>query len=163
MIIEQNVPTPVRTWAECQVEIRNNERTIRLLGDGKPIDFSSYASIKVMGRAKYREDCCKPKIAALKQRNAKCRELADKISRESEIHPENWLLSKREALNLIGSTLHYEVRGKDVYDTLLRCSEDGEQIFSSKFNGTEGKFLNNEAEWLDSLTLLSLGFGKKQQ
>ena len=48
MIIEQNVPTPVRTWAECQVEIRNNERTIRLLEDGKPIDYSSYASIKVI-------------------------------------------------------------------------------------------------------------------
>ena len=48
MIIEQNVPIPVRTWAECQVEIRNNERTIRLLEDGKPIDYSSYASIKVI-------------------------------------------------------------------------------------------------------------------
>ena len=43
MIIEQNVPTPVRTWAECQVEIRNNERTIRLLENGKPIDFDSFA------------------------------------------------------------------------------------------------------------------------
>ena len=160
MIIEQNVPTPVRTWAECQVEIRNNERTIRILEDGKPIDFSSYASIKVIGWARYREECCKPKIAALKMRNARCRELADKVSRESEISPENWLLSKREALNLIGSTLHYTVHGKDVYDTLLRCSEDGEQIFSSKFNGAEGKFLTVEADWLDALSLLSLGFGK---
>jgi hypothetical protein len=160
MIIEQNVPAPVRTWAECQVEIRNNERTIRLLEDGKPIDYSSYASIKVMGRAWYREECCKPKIAALKQRNAKCRELADKISRESEISPEKWLMSKHEALNLIGNTLHYTIRGKDVYDTLLRCSEDGEQIFSSKFNGVEGKFLTVEADWLDALSLLSLGFGK---
>lgn len=114
MIIEQNVPTPVRAWAECQVEIRNNEHTIRILEDGKPIDFNSYASIKAIGRARYREECCKPKIAALKQRNAKCRELADKISRESEISPENWLLSKHEALNLIGNTLHYSVRGKEV-------------------------------------------------
>ena len=160
MIIEQNVPTPVRTWAECQVEIRNNERTIRLLEDGKPIDFDSYASIKVMGRARYREECCKPQIAALKLCNARCRELADKISRESEISPENWLLSKHEALNLIGNTLHYKIKGKEVYDTLLRCSEDGEQIVSSKFNGTEGKFLAAEADWLDALSLLSLGFGK---
>lgn len=162
MIIEQNVPTPVRTWAEYQVEIRNNERTIRILEDGKPIDFDSYASIKVIGRAKYWEEYCKPKIAALKQRNAKCRELADKISRESRIPPENWLLSKHEALNLIGNTLHHTVRGKDVYDTLLRCSEDGEQIFSSKHNGAEGKFLTAEADWLDALSLLSLGFGKAQ-
>ena len=160
MIIEQNVPTPVRTWAECQVEIRNNERTIRLLEDGKPIDYNSYASIKVMGRARYREECCKPQIAALKLCNARCRELADKISRESEISPENWLLSKHEALNLIGNTLHYKIKGKEVYDTLLRCSEDGEQIVSSKFNGTEGKFLAAEADWLDALSLLSLGFGK---
>ena len=160
MIIEQNVPTSIRNWAECQVEIRNNERTIRLLEEGKPIDFNSYASIKVIGRARYQEECCKPKIAALKQRNAKCRELADKISRESKISPENWLLSKHEALNLIGATLHYTVHGKDVYDTLLRCSEDGEQIFSSKFNGAEGKFLTVEADWLDALSLLSLGFGK---
>ena len=163
MIIEQNVHTLVRTWAECQVEIRNNERTIRILEDGKPIDLNSYALIKVMGQAKYREECCKPKIAALKQRNSKYRELADKISRESEIPPENWLLSKREALNLIGATLHYTVCGKDVYDTLLRCSEDGEQIFSSKFNGVEGKFLAVESKWLDSLTLLSLGFGKTEK
>ena len=163
MIIEQNVPTPVRTWAECQVEIRNNERTIRLLEDGKPIDYSSYASIKVMGRARYREECCKPKIAELKQRNARRRELADKICRESEISPENWLLSKREALNLIGSTLHYTVRAKDVYDTLLRCSEDGEQIFSSRFNGAEGKFLKAESESLDALSLLSLGFGNDRR
>ena len=160
MIIEQNVPTPVRTWAECQVEIRNNERIIRLLEDGQPIDFSSFASIKVIGQARYREECCKPKIAELKRRCAECRELSDKISRESEISPENWLLSKPEALNLIGATLHYTVRGKDVYDTLLRCSEDGEQIFSSKFNGAEGKFLTAEADWLDALSLLSLGFGK---
>ena len=60
----------------------------------------------------------------------------------------------------------YEVRIQAVprsNDTLLRCSEDGEQIFSTKINGAEGKFLNVEAEWLDALTLLSLGFGKNQQ
>ena len=160
MIIEQNVPTPVRTWAYCQVKIRRNEFLIRLMKKGNPIDYDTFASIKVMGFVRYREECCKPKIAALKQRNARCRELADKISRESVITPENWLLSKHEALNLIGATLHYTVRGKDVYDTLLRCSEDGEQIFSSKFNGAEGKFLTVEADWLDALSLLSLGFGK---
>ena len=160
MIIEQNVPTPVRTWAECQVEIRSNERIIRILENGKPIDYNSYASIKVIGRARYREECCKPKIAELKRRCTECRELADKLRQEAGSAPENWLLSKHEALNLIGSTLHYTVRGKDVYDTLLRCSEDGEQIFSSKFSGADGKFLQPEADWLDALTLLSLGFGK---
>ena len=160
MIIEQNVPTPVRTWAECQVKILRNERTIHLLEDGKPIDYSSYASIKVMGRAKYREEFCKPEIARLEHRNAEYRALADRIRQESGITPENWLLSKDEALNLIGSTLHYRIRGKEVYDTILRCSEDGERLFSSKLNGTEGKFLKVEADWLDALSLLSLGFGK---
>lgn len=160
MIIEQNVPTPVRTWAECQVKILRNERAIRLLEDGKPIDFSSFASIKVMGRARYREEFCKPEIARLKHHNDEYRALADRIRRESAITPENWLLSKDEALNLIGSTLHYRIHGKEVYDTILRCSEDGEQLFSSKFNGTEGKFLKVEADWLDAMSLLSLGFGK---
>lgn len=163
MIIEQNVPIPVRTWAYCQVKIHRNEFLIRLLKKGDPIDFSSYASIKAMGRARYVEECCKPKLASLKRSCAQYRSLAERIRQKAVNPPENWLLSKHEALNLIGSTLHYKVRGKDVYDTLLRCSEDGEQIFSSKFNGTEGKFLNIEAEWLDSLTLLSLGFGKNQQ
>lgn len=162
MIIEQNVPTLVRTWAECQVEIRNNERTIRVLEEGKPIDFGSYASIKVIGRARYREGFCKPKIARLKRHCAKYRALADRIRQEVSNPPENWLLSKCEALNLIGSTLHYRIQGNDVYDTLLRCSEDGEQIFSSRFNGAEGKFLQAEADWLDALSLLSLGFGKDQ-
>ena len=160
MIIEQNVPTPVRTWAECQVRILRNERAIHLLEDGKPIDYSSFASLKVMGREKYREEFCKPEIARLEHRNAEYRALADRIRRESGITPENRLLSKDEALNLIGSTLHYRIRGKEVYDTILRCSEDGEQLFSSKFNGTEGKFLKVEADWLDALSLLSLGFGK---
>lgn len=98
----------------------------------------------------------------MKHRNAEYHALADKISRESEIHPENWLLSKDEVLNLIGSTLHYRIHGKEVYDTILRCSEDGEQLFSSKFNGAEGKFLKVEADWLDAMSLLSLGFGKAQ-
>ena len=160
MIIEQNVPTPVRTWAYCQVKIRSNERTIRLLRAGEPIDYNSYASIKVIGFARYREECCKPKIAALKRSCAQYRALAERSRQKASNPPENWLLSKHEALNLIGSTLHYKVRGKDVYDTLLRCSEDGEQIFSSRFNGAEGKFLKVESEWLDALSLLSLGFGK---
>ena len=64
---------------------------------------------------------------------------------------------------MIGSTLHYRLLGKDVYDTLLRYSEDGEQIFSSRFNGAEGKFLTAEADWLDALSLLSLGFGKEEK
>ncbi len=128
--------------------------------DGKPIDFSSFASIKVMGRARYREEFCKPEIARLEHHNDEYRAIADRIRRESAITPENWLLSKDEALNLIGSTLHYRIHGKEVYDTILRCSEDGEQLFSSKFNGTEGKFLKVEADWLDAMSLLSLGFGK---
>ena len=163
MIIEQNVPTPVRTWAYCQVKIRRNEFLIRLMKKGNPIDYDTFASIKVMGFVRYREECCKPRIASLKRNCAQYRALANRIRQKASNPPENWLLSKHEALNLIGCTLHYKVRGKDVYDTLLRCSEDGEQIFSSKFNGVEGKFLNVEAEWLDTLSLLSLGFGKHQQ
>ena len=122
-----------------------------------------------MGRARYREECCKPKIAELKRRSAECRELADKLCQEVEIPPETWLLSKHEALNLIGSTLHYRIHGKDVYDTLLRCSEDGEQIFSAIYNSPGGTVVSATSavkirgKWLDSLTLLSLGFGKDKK
>ena len=159
MILEQNVPTPIRTWAACQVTIRRCERAIRLLEAGEPVDFRTFALIRRLGRARYREEWCRAEIARLKRRCAQYRVLADRLCRAAGIAPETRLLSKAEALNLIGSTLHYSVRGRDVYDTLLRCSEDGERIFSSRFNGAEGKFLKAEAEWLDPLSFLSLGFG----
>ena len=161
MILEQNVTTPIRTWAACQVKLRSHERAIRILEAGEPVDFRTFGLIRVLGRARYRETYCNPEIARLKRRSARYRVLADRIRRESAIPPETCLLSKNEALDLIGSTLHYRIRGKAVYDTLLRCSEDGERIFSLRFNGTEGKFLNVESQWLDPLSLLSLGFGTK--
>ena len=163
MILEQNVPAPIRTWAACQVKIRRCERAIRLLEAGEPVDFRTFATMKALGRARYREEWCKPEIARLKRRCARYRVLAGRLRRTAGITPETRLLSKTEALDLIGSTLHYRVRGRDVYDTLLRCSEDGEQIFSSRFNGTEGKFLKAESESLDALSLLSLGFGNDRQ
>ena len=160
MILEQNVPAPIRTWASCQVKIRRGERAIRILETGEPVDFRGFAAMKALGRARYRAECCTPEIARQKRRCARYRVLADRIRRKSAIPPERCLFSRDEALNLIGSTLHYRIRGRDVYDTLLRCSEDGERIFSSRFNGAEGKFLAAEAQWLDPLSLLSLGFGK---
>ena len=163
MILEQNVPTPIRTWAACQVKIRRNERAIRLLEAGEPVDFRTFALIRTLGRARYRGEYCAPEIARLKRRCTRYRVLAGRIRRDTGIAPETRLLSKNGALSLIGSTLHYRIRGRDVYDTLLRCSEDGEQIFSSRFNGAEGKFLKAEAESLDPLSLLSLGFGNSPQ
>ena len=159
MILEQNVPAPIRTWAACQVKIRRCECAIRHLEAGEPVDFRTFAMIRALGRVRYREEWCTPEIARLERRCTRYRILADRIRSEAGITPETRLLSKTEALNLIGSTLHYSVRGKDVYDTLLRCSEDGERLFSARFNGTEGKFLREEEESLDALSLLSLGFG----
>ena len=160
MILEQNVPAPIRTWAACQVKIRRCECAIRHLEAGEPVDFRSFAAMKALGRARYRADYCEPEIARLKRRCTRYRILADRIRRNSATPSERYLFSKDEALNLIGSTLHYRIRGREVYDTLLRCSVDGERIFSSRFNGAEGKFLAAEAQWLDPLSLLSLGFGK---
>ena len=163
MILEQNVPAPIRTWAACQVKIRHGERAVRILEAGEPVDFRGFAAMKALGRARYRAEWCEPEIARLKRRCARYRILADRIRRNSATPPERYLFSKVEALNLIGSTLHYRIRGREVYDTLLRCSEDGERIFSSRFNGTEGKFLKAESESLDALSFLSLGFGKAAQ
>jgi len=166
MILEQNVPAPIRTWAACQVKLRSHARTIRILEAGEPVDYRTFARIRAQGRARYRETYCLPEIARLKRRCARYRVLADRIRRESAIPPETCLLSKEEALNLIGSTLHYSVRGKAVYDTLLRCSEDGERIFSSIYNSPGGTAVSATSvtriggKWLDALSLLSLGFGK---
>ena len=160
MILEQNVPAPIRTWAACQVKIRRCECAIRHLEAGEPVDFRSFAAMKALGRTRYRADYCRPEIARLKRRCARYRVLADRIRRNSATPPERYLFSKDEALNRIGSTLHYRIRGREVYDTLLRCSEDGARIYSTRFNGAEGKFLAAEAQWLDPLSLLSLGFGK---
>ena len=160
MILEQNVPPTIRTWAACQVKLRSHAHTIRILEAGEPVDFRTFGLIRTLGRARYRETYCAPEIARLKRRCARYRVLADRIRRASAVPPEKSLLTKEEALSLIGSTLRCNVRGKAVYDTLLRCSEDGSRIYSARFNGTEGKFLAAEAQWLDPLSLLSLGFGK---
>ena len=85
------------------------------------------------------------------------------IRHAAGITPENRLLSKTAALNLIGSTLPCTVRGSDLYDTLPRCSEDGERFYSSRFKGAEGKVPRAESESPDALSLLSLGFGKPTQ
>ena len=169
MILEQNVPAPVRTWASCQVSIRRHERAIRLLEAGEPVDYRTFAMIRALGRARYREEWCRPEIVRLKRRCARYRVLADRIRRAAGITPENRLLSKSEALNLIGSTLHYTVRGRDVYDTLLRCSEDGERIYSSIYDSPGGTVVSAATvthiggKWLDALSLLSLGFGNARQ
>ena len=169
MILEQNVPAPVRTWALCQVSIRRCERAIRLLEAGEPVDYRTFALIRAQGRARYREKWCRPEIARLKRRCARYRVLADRIRRAAGITPEKRLLSKTEALNLIGSTLHYTVHGRDVYDTLLRCSEDGERIFSSIYDSPGGTVVSATSvtgiggKWLDALSLLSLGFGNAPQ
>ena len=169
MILEQNVPAPIRTWAACQVKIRHGERAIRILEAGEPVDFRGFAAMKALGRARYRAECCTPEIARLKRCCARYRVLAGRLRRMAGITPETRLLSKSEALDLIGSTLHYRVRGRDVYDTLLRCSEDGERIFSSIYDSPGGTVVSATSvtriggKWLDAMSLLSLGFGNAPQ
>ena len=164
MIIEQNVPTPVRTWAYCQDMTRHYEKLISVLEAGSYFSMGTrgiyvcfmrrYGSA---GKRKYLEEYCKPESERLERRCARYRALADIIRLNSGIPPENWLLSKEDALNLIGKTLRYKPRGKYRangkihYITLQSCSGDGERIFCSNSLWPDG---------LDPLTLLSLGFGK---
>ncbi len=105
----------------------------------------------VPGRKSILEEFCIPEATRLKRRCARYRALADRIRRNSAMPPECWLLSKDEALSLIGSTLHYGRHGKYCYDTLQSCSEDGAQIYSSRNACPHG---------LTPLSFLSLGFGK---
>ena len=164
MIIEQNVPTPVRIWAYCQDSIRSYENLIPFLMAGKYFSIGTrgiYVSFMKRygsaGKKKYLEEYCKPRIKRLKRRCARYRALADRIQQNSGIPLENWLLSKADALTLIGKTLRYNPRGKYRangkihYITIQSCSGDGERIYCSNSLWPEG---------LDPLILLSLGFGK---
>ena len=164
MIIEQNVPTPVRIWACCQDTIRHYEKLILILESGKYFSLGTrgiyvgfmkrYGST---GKEKFLEEYCKTEMKRLERRCVKYRALADRIQQKSEIPPENWLLPKEDALNLIGKTLRYKNRGlfrrngEFYYMTLQSCSSDGERLFCSNSLWPNG---------LDSLELLSLGFGK---
>ena len=158
MIIEQNVPTSIRNWAYCLVETLRYEAVINRLRAGNYFSLGTYGIYKCLvgryghaGKKKFVDEYCKPEIARLERRCARYRALADRIRQNSKMSPEHWLLSKDETLSLIGSTLHCGRHGKFRYETLQGCSEDGEQIYSSRHTWPCG---------LTALSLLSLGFGK---
>ena len=159
MILEQNVPPAVRTWAKCQVKVHACEKLTRFLSSGQYFSMGTrgiytgfvkqYGSSA--GKKKFLEEYCQPEVRRLQRCCARYRALAERIRRKTETVPEAWLLSKEEALSLIGTTLRYQTHGKAHYITLNGSSDDGERIFCTNSLWPEG---------LDSLTLLSLGFGK---
>lgn len=159
MMIEQNAPAAIRNWAYCQVEIRRYEKLIRLLDEGGYFSLSTYGTYWRFvrqygneGKQRYLEEYCKPRSARLKRRCGRYRALAKIIQSQSATPPENWLLSKEEALAMLGSTLHYRRHGVVRYETIRECSDDGNRLFSAKHDAPDG---------LTPLSLLSLGFGKR--
>ncbi len=163
MVIKENVPASIRTWACCQVKIRKCEKSIQLLEKGAYPDWDAYAAYKHRvhqyrdartGKRKYLEEYCAPERLRLKRCCDKYRDLAEKIRRQSAAAPENWLLAKDEALAMIGSTPHYRRHGRSYYETLQSCSVDGEEIFSEMHPKTDG---------LTPLSLLSPGFGDPRE
>ena len=158
MIIEQNVPTSIRNWAYCLVETRRYEAVISRLRTGNHFSLGTYGIYKCLvgrhgraGKKKFMDEYCKPEIARLKHRCAWYCAIAERIRLKSETAPENWLLSKDEMLSMVGSVLHFSRNGKDVYDAIQGCSEDGNCLYT------------NSSRVLDPMSLLSLGFGKNVQ
>ena len=151
MILEVNVPKTIRNWAICQVYLRDTEDVIETLAGGHPLCPGHYGVIKGSGKAWFLEHIAKPQIRRLERRCRRYRALAQAI--EERFSPREYLAARREMLEMIGSTLHYTRHGREVFETLQGCTEDGEKLFSRIH-------LEDSDDEIDALMLLSLGFGR---
>ena len=151
MILEVNVPKTIRNWAVCQVNLRNAEQRMAQLAKGQTGDPNHYWLIKSRGRAWFIEHVITHRIRRLERRCRRYRALAQAI--EARFSPRDYLPARRELVEMIGNTLHYTLRGREVFETLQYCSRDGEKLFSD---------IHRKAEenGIDAVTLLSLGFGR---
>ncbi|MBQ9337794.1 MAG: hypothetical protein IJS14_10930 [Lentisphaeria bacterium] len=151
MILEVNVPKTIRNWAVCQVNLHHAEQRMEMLAGGQTGDPNHHWLIKARGRAWFIEHIVEPKIRRLKRACRRYRALAEAI--EVRFDPQGYLADRNELVDMIGSTLHYTRRGREVFETLQYCSEDGQKLFSN---------LHQEArdDGIDAVTLLSLGFGR---
>lgn len=92
-----------------------------------------------------------PEIRRLKRTCSRYRVLAQTI--EARFTLQAYLPNRRELVEMIGNTLHYTRRGREVFETLQYCTEDGEKLFSDIHR-------KSEENGIDAVTLLSLGFGR---
>ena len=146
MILEVNVPKTIRNWAVCQVNLRSAELRIDRLAGGHPLCPGHYGVIKGSGKAWFLEHIAKPEIRRLERRCRRYRALAEAI--EERFSPREYLPARRQMVEMTCKTLHYTRNGREIFDTLQYCSEDGEKLFS-RIHGE-----------IDALELLSLGFGR---
>jgi len=157
MIVCPNIPKSVQHLACIQLEIDKCEKRIHLLYSGDFVSYKLFCIRKTLvgrqgrvGKKKFLMEYVRPEITRLKQRSLKCRVVSTRLCKKLGMPLEHWLLSKNEMLSMIGSTLFFHVSCNNVYDTIQGCSEDGEKLYTSS-----GRIL-------DSLSLLSLGFGKEE-
>ena len=151
MILEVNVPKTIRNWAVCQVSLRNVEQCLEQLAKGQTGDPNHYWLIKSRGRAWFIEHVITRRIHRLERRCRRYRALAQTI--EARFTPQAYLPNRRELVEMVGNTLHYTLRGREVFETLQYCSKDGEKLFSEIHQ-------RDEENGIDAVTLLSLGFGR---
>ena len=114
---------------------------------GHPLCPGHYGVIKGSGKAWFLEHIAKPEIRRLERRCRRYRALAQAI--EARFFPREYLAAPRELVEMIGSTLHYTRHGREVFETLQYCSQDGKKLFS-----------HIHREGIDAVKLLSLGFGR---
>jgi len=152
MILEPNVPNPVRKWAVCRVGIRKSEYLIERLSAGSPTSYRQVGALKTLGRAKFIAQVAEPELRRLERRCRRYRVIAQAL--ETLCAPQKYLLDKRGMLEMIGNTLHFSLHHNELYMTLQYCSPDGERLFGSASD--ECGF----AKGIDALALLSLGFGR---
>ena len=161
MILEPNVPKSVRNWAACRVRIRKAERLIEQLSAGHPNTYRQFCSLKVLRRKEFTTQVAIPELRRLGKRVRRYRAIAEAIEAQGG-DPGKYLLSQREMLELIGSTLHFITsRHKEIFLTLQYCSPDGKRLF---FKGDSGENIMpsdfNNIGGIDALDLLSFGFGR---
>ena len=147
MILEVNVPKTIRNWAACQVNLRNTEQRLEQLAKGQTGDPNHYWLIKSRGKAWFIEHVITRRIHRQERRCRRYRALAQAI--EACFTPREYLAARREMLEMIGTTLHYTRHGREVFETLQYCSQDGKKLFS-----------HIHREGIDAVKMLSLGFGR---
>ena len=147
MILEVNVPKTIRNWAVCQVSLRNVEQCLEQLAKGQTGDPNHYWLIKYRGKAWFIEHVINRRIRRQERRCCRYRALMQAI--EARFSPREYLAARREILEMIGTTLHYTRHGREVFETLLYCSQDGKKLFS-----------HIHREGIDAVKMLSLGFGR---
>ena len=160
MVLEPNVPRSVRSWALCQVMLREEELAAETLAAGHLTSFRQVAFLKTAGRRAFIEKVARPGFRRLETRMRRYRAVARAL--ESRCDPRKYLLSTREQLELVGHTLHCSCRTvrRDHVTGFPELGKRSEMFVTLTYCSLDGKHLHSEFRDLGPLDLLCFGFGR---